>query len=331
MPIPHSEGSPLFTDALTVLRSPASQSASFDIPYVIWRKGGGLFSTLSSVLGHLRIAETLGCVPVVDFQNFPAYYNELEPINGTRNSWEYYYDPVSALSLVEAYERPLVFLSSGKHPSDTVQSVSQDPSLVETYDKYVRLNAQTSDFVEKSREVMGIGVHTLGVHFRGGEMRRAPSHPYPPTKKQMLKAISEALEFGDFENIFILTEQEDYLDYFARHFGKKLLASDSLRARRRNLYRMSPRENHRFLLGLEVLHDVELLSNCGGLVSGSSNVSEMAILLNRGNYLINLQLRNGTNYSRGLAARSSWYLRAILPAKLGGFDFVKLDAAASHG
>ena len=156
-------------------------------------------------------------------------------------------------------------------------------------------------------------------------MRRAPSHPYPPTKKQMLKAISEALEFGDFENIFILTEQEDYLDYFARHFGKKLLASDSLRARRRNLYRISPRENHRFLLGLEVLRDVELLSNCGGLVSGSSNVSEMAILLNRGRYRINLQLRNGRNFSGGLASRGSWYVRAVLPAKVGGFRHVVFD------
>jgi hypothetical protein len=65
--------------------------------YVIWREEGhtGLFSIVTSTLCHLHIARQLGMVPVVDMEHFRSHYNEDHPVEGTFNSWEYYFKPVS--------------------------------------------------------------------------------------------------------------------------------------------------------------------------------------------------------------------------------------------
>lgn len=39
---------------------------------------------------HVKIAENLGMIPVIDFYNFRTYYNEDHLINDCNNSWEYY-------------------------------------------------------------------------------------------------------------------------------------------------------------------------------------------------------------------------------------------------
>ena len=68
--------------------------------YVIQRfRGGGMFSNLNYVIHHLRIANDLGCIPVIDMQNFPTKYNETNPIKGTRNAWEYFFYPINSIYL----------------------------------------------------------------------------------------------------------------------------------------------------------------------------------------------------------------------------------------
>ena len=45
--------------------------------YVIQRTPGfGLFSNLSFVLNHIKIANDFGFIPIVDMENFPSIYNE---------------------------------------------------------------------------------------------------------------------------------------------------------------------------------------------------------------------------------------------------------------
>ena len=48
------------------------------------------FSNLSFVLNHIKIAKSLGAIPIVDMYNFPTIYNEKEKILNTYNSWEYF-------------------------------------------------------------------------------------------------------------------------------------------------------------------------------------------------------------------------------------------------
>lgn len=291
-----------------------------EIPYIIRRTGGGLFSTVSSVLGHLRIASLLGLVPVVDFENYPTIYNERNPVNGTSNSWEYYFEPVSHIGVAEAYNSKTAVLSSEGHPANTVQSLSEDRTLLIEYMQFVRLRRETRDFVESSAQSLKISPSTLGIHFRGGEMRRARNHPYPPTLDQMIATVRAVMDGGFFSRILVVTEQEEYLRRLEREFGQTVIFTDSFRGRRRNPYKLSPRSNHRYLLGLEVLRDAYLLARCGGLISGSSNVTEMAKLLNNSQYLVDIDIRNGDNFRDPVRSYVSWYIRAALHRRWGGFS-----------
>jgi hypothetical protein len=278
-----------------------------------------MFSILSSVLGHLRIAQTLGATPVIDFENFPSTYSEPDPVGGTRNAWEYYFQPVSPFSLDEAYGSAKVLVCDGGHPRGTTMSVSGDPTLLEVFDKHVVLNASTRDYLDARLAEDLVGSNTLGIHYRGQEMRTARSHPFPPTLSQVFRSATCCLDAGTFERIFLLTEGAEYAEAFTQEFGDLVRFTGSYRAFKANAYTTYPRSQHKYLLGLEVLTDMLLLSECGGLISGSSNVSEMAILLNRGRYRVNHQIRNGTNSANPFLAPFLWRAKDLLSPRFGGF------------
>ena len=50
--------------------------------YVIWRNGrsAGFFSIITGIIGHIKIAEKLGMIPIIDLDNFPCIYQEKEKI-----------------------------------------------------------------------------------------------------------------------------------------------------------------------------------------------------------------------------------------------------------
>ena len=54
--------------------------------------GGGIFSILLYVLHQIKIAKNLGAIPIIDMDNFPTKYNQLNKIKKTSNSWLYYFN-----------------------------------------------------------------------------------------------------------------------------------------------------------------------------------------------------------------------------------------------
>ena len=80
--------------------------------YVIRRSpGAGMFSNLTFVLNHLKIAIEKKFIPIVDMENYPTIYNESNKINGTKNSWLYYFEQVSNYSLEEVYKSKNVLIT----------------------------------------------------------------------------------------------------------------------------------------------------------------------------------------------------------------------------
>ena len=48
--------------------------------YVIQRfRGGGMFSNINYILHHLYLCENFGCIPVIDFENYPTKYIPATP------------------------------------------------------------------------------------------------------------------------------------------------------------------------------------------------------------------------------------------------------------
>lgn len=287
--------------------------------YVIWKQGlgAGFFSNFSHVLGHLRIAHELDLIPVVDFQSFKTFFNEMEPMQGSRNAWEYYFKPVSPVSLDEVYRSRHVIFCSGEHPVDAIYIGQNNALFAEVFARHIVMKSHVLEAVARYDSFFRHEV--LGVHYRGTDLNIAPEHPFGPTGKQILRYAHEVLDKHRISKIFLATEDQAYLDLFLREFGTdNVCFTDSFRSYGKNVYNLAPRANHRYRLGLDVLTDASLLAKCAGLLCSQSNVSEYSQLANRGRYKFMYKIVNGFNYKCGPLARYSYGIKQHLPPRWGG-------------
>ena len=289
--------------------------------YVIWidNMGSGFFSNVSNVLCHLKIADFAGMIPVIDFQNFKTLYNE--NISNNENSWEYYFKSVSPFHLDEVYASKNVFFCSGKYPASFGCSITQINGLYEgIYKKYIFFQDHVEELVnEYSKDFNG---KILGIHFRGQEQKIAVGHSFPPTEQQMIKYTDQIIEKYNIDKIFFVSEEQGYLDLFIKRYGDKILYTNSFRTYEVNAYNLSPREKHRYLLGLNVLVDACLLSMCTGLLCGDSNVSEFSRFINNKKFEFVYKVNNGVNSSNPMIARHLYKIKKLLPTYLGGLSDV---------
>jgi len=286
--------------------------------YVIWLDtfGSGFFSNFTYVIAHIKIALSKGMIPVVDFENFKSFYNVETLIQNTKNSWEYYFKPVSPYSLEEVYKSKNVLFCNGTFPASEGYSLSQIKGAKKIYNDHIflqpyiehKINEYSENFSEK----------VLGVHFRGQEMKIASGHPFPPTEKQMLKYVDRAIDQFGFKKIFFVSEELSYLELFTKKYGKKIFYTNAFRTHEKNAYLLNPRENHRYQLGVEVLIDAYLLSKCTALICSDSNVSEFARFINENKYDFVHFIDNGYNSPNILLARYLYSIKKNLPPQLGG-------------
>lgn len=285
--------------------------------YIIRRNGGGagFFSNFVHVLSHIKIAENLDMIPVVDFENFKTYYNENHIINSTKNSWEYYFNQPAPYSLEEVYKSKHVFYSDGDFPWELWQSELRNKDNYKAiYNKYIKILPEILESVKKYDDFFN--AKTLGVHFRGKEMNYAISHPFGATVEQMFYYTDLLLEKYSLDKIFLLTEEKDYQDLFIKRYGNKVLFTDSFCVPKVNVYNIYPRENHKYLLGFEILRDALLLSKCNLMLCSESNVSEFARMI--GNHQAVYRIDNGFNSKNRIIARYLYLIKKVLPTRYGG-------------
>jgi len=288
--------------------------------YVIWRHGAGFFSMMASILGRLHIATELQATPYIDLETHPNPYREEKPFRGTANVWEYYFEPVSTLERSMAL-RQNVHAPGGEHPAGIPYSMNKSPIFPEMWARYITINEHASVDLQNLGPPPPLAKTTLGVHFRGQEMRRAAGHRLPPTTGQMIGASKSLLDSHEFDHVYLATEGQQYVPAFQRAFGSRLIVSPGFRKRWKNSYTLSaaPRPGHRYMLGLEALHDALTLGSCGGLLGSGSNLSDAAEMFGATNHLFVGRISNGLNYrSKGLR-HVNWVGRAFLPQAVGGF------------
>jgi hypothetical protein len=289
--------------------------------YVIWRDklGSGFFSNLSFVLCHLKICESMGMIPVVDFDNFKTLYNRSnKEINNTNNAWEYYFKPVSGYTLEEIYQSKNVFFCNGEYPFNLSYNITEIQGLFESiYCKYISLQDYIVERVNQYSNYFP-NQKILGVHFRGKEQNLTACHSFGPTLRQITKYTDEIVKIHNIERIFLVTEEQAYLDYFKSRYAEKIIYTDSYRSYKVNSFNLSPRDNHRFLLGLEILIDAILLSKCDVMLCSDSNVSEYAKFANNGKFKTIYKINNGVNSSNPIVARYLYSVKKYLPRRLGG-------------
>jgi len=279
--------------------------------------GRGLCSLLSGIICYLDFADRCGFIPVVDLDNFKTEYNEQEYIGGTKNAFEYYFLPVTNVKLDEVYSSKCVVLSSNDYPKGYDFTIKNIYGLFKTFEKYIKIRPEIERLAKIPTSPSGDKV--LGVHFRGQEMRTTAGHWFPPSNKQMFKAIDIMLQRGSFNSIFVCTEDKQLLNILDRKYPGMVVSNNHYRTQSVNAYKINPRKNHKYLLGREILIDMLCLAKCDALISCSSNVAWMSRFINNNHYSATIFINNGPNSSFWPLAKVLWAIKNILPEKLGGF------------
>jgi hypothetical protein len=295
--------------------------------------GAGLMATLGTIVTQVAVAEWLGASPVVDLRKKNAY-RETKAINGTHNVWEYYFEKVGAYSTDDLDSGKFrVLRSSPYHPRLTGRG--RNLWYREKWNQYVRFNDSTARALSEYLTPLELGERDIGLHVRGGDIKGFPGHPFPPTIHQLVQATRHLLDAGDFDNVFVAAQDDYPIRRLRKEFGGRLKISNNFRVTDRRSARATPfsgrtsrdsevlsgqiRENHLYLLGLEVLQDAKALSACGALIAGSSNVADWAGIFAGTEYKAEIRIRNGQNVNNRFLAAALWRIRSKLPDRLGGF------------
>lgn len=285
--------------------------------FVIYRTPyeAGFFSNFNHVVGFLKLIEGTSLIPVVDFENFKTFYNTEDPINGTKNSWEYYFEQLSPYSLEEVYQSKNVLFCDGKYPHSAKFT---NEEKIEYFKRTFRVK---QDILEQIKEYDKFfdDNRVLGVHFRGKDMNIFPGHPFAPSEKQMFKYTDEIIEKYKINKIFVATDEKTYLDNYIKRYGEMVFYANILRTEKINTFNINPRDNHRYLLGKEVLTDMLLLLKCNGLLHGDSNITGSAKVLNP-DYEFSYCIYNGKNAKNKYAARYLYQIKKLLPKNFGGLS-----------
>tara|TARA_B110000438_G_scaffold278795_1_gene302649 strand:+ start:26 stop:1102 length:1077 start_codon:yes stop_codon:yes gene_type:complete len=284
------------------------------------KEGGGLFSNLLFILRHLIFAENLKAIPVIDLENFYNRYNEKSAVFGEKNSWLYYFEPVSKYTLNEVYQSQNVLITNGFFSKNMKKNYHSDKNLIRIFKKYIKIKKKflkSANYYEKENF---LNKKVLGVHLRGTDRKTTTNHPFPPTITQMYQLIDDAINKYKFNKIFLITDQEKYLKLFQIKY-KNLLCfrKETFRSNQSKIFDLKVRKNHRYEIGRDNIEEMLILSKLEYLICTTSNLSQASCLISKNNINYMEVEENGWNSDNLLIAQIKFYVRDSLPYFLGGF------------
>lgn len=288
--------------------------------YVIKRTPGtGMFSNVLFVLNHLRIAQANNYIPFVDMENFPSIYNEVKSVCGYKNSWEYFFNNFTKITINEIYQSKNVFLTSNDFKKKFLKDLNTEQIKKDFKDNIIIKN-RFIKIVDKYRKKNFEGKKILGIHFRGTSYKRSPGHPFPATKEQIINKINQLNLKNDYDKFFLVTEEMNYKELLHSKFGSKIICLKSpYRSNINDAFEIYPRKLHRYKLGREAVIETMLLSYTDSLIYVTSNIASAAMALNLNKNQKRYKIDNGINSNNLIVSQFMWYLKMYLPPILGGF------------
>ena len=255
------------------------------------RDSTGFCALLHLSLEMILFADTFGLMPAVEWGINSFYYDSgMDCL--TQNVFEYYFEPVSQIDCREINNYKNVIESRPSHGYFFVDNrIGYDIKQYEIeklgylYKKYVHLNKITKEFIEKSlNSIMAKENRILAIHIRGTDFYNdKKNHPVVISFKEYLVKAKEVFSHGEYDKVFLATDDANALELFKQEFNEKLLYYNDV-FRSKNHFGVHAtfdnRPLHHYKLGLEVLRDVYTLANCDSLICGLSQVSFAARYVN---------------------------------------------------
>lgn len=288
--------------------------------YIIQRSpGAGLFSNFIFVLNHLKIANSCGYIPVVDMENFPTIYNENQKIDNTNNSWNYYFDyNQSNIKITQIYKHYKYIITSNRFSKFFTHNIDNS-EYRKYFNKYFRIKKKYYDFVNFFAK-KNFNKKTLAVHLRGTSYKTSANHPFPTTNEQTINLIEKIMAKNNYSNIFLCTEDLNYLDIIKKKFKNKVIYLENVyRSYNDDAFKIYPEKLHRYKLGKNILIESLLISKCDGFLYTNTNVSEFVKFLDKGKKIKYFLIQNGFNSKNEYIAKWLWHYKNIFPKFLGGF------------
>lgn len=273
---------------------------------LIYRNVANLLTQYYYVLQKLSYALEKGYTPVVDWKNYGLMpHAENYPVNGTENSWEYYWTQPSNFTLDEVYRSKNVILST-----QNIGDFKYIPqcTMAPPYDKYARdlaekcpkylknvtLNEVTEKYVSKAQEelfpkdkrIMGV-VLRGAAYGHGGTPYR--SHPQQVGMDELKKSIWKRMEEWEMDYIFFVNEMQEMVDEMREEFGEKLIVLPRMRdtfERPMDGITKNPMyyDGNRYQTNLDYVTEVALLSRCDTLIGSMSSGMRTALIWNAQKY-----------------------------------------------
>jgi len=254
------------------------------------------------VLSHLAYAREKGWIPVVDMLNYPVYNSLPEPVNGTRNAWEYFWEQPSEYTLKEVYQSKNVVLSKrnwyGQWDMGYGIANYYDKDTVRFYhglSEFVPLNAVTREYISRLKaEKLCSDLRILGVSARFGghsqlAFRAAPGHPKQPDIADVLEAAKRRSEEWGADKLFIASDYGDAVQAFREAFGDRLIYTERSRtplnaAKMPDARKAMYFSENIWQTSLDYLAEMELLSECSSLLGSVNSGLRYAVVRNGGKY-----------------------------------------------
>lgn len=242
----------------------------------------GFFGLWNYVVGRLRDAAAIGAEPVVDWQYYPNDYLLEDRLVGKVNAWEYFFKPMSGVSLSEVYRSQNVIMSDNNGRYESTLAETEEPeNLLESnrlIKKYIILNEETQEICDKEYDRLEMDkFRVLGVKLRGTDFKETQPkyHTIAPDVECTARVIEEkAIEWGAYDKIFVATEDEMMFEQMKSIYGERLLYNETQRFGSTNgkwlnelFDERDGGEDYKRTRMLEYLVSIYLLSKCDALIA----------------------------------------------------------------
>lgn len=254
------------------------------------------------VISHLWYAHEKGWIPVIDQENYPVYNTLPNPVHGTTNAWEYFWEQPSSYTLKDVYNSKNVILSQRswfwQHDLGYDEEKYKQPSEISAYHVLmdsVPLNHSTAAFVEEMyqkyfpqmQRVLGVSVRYVGYSRRS--YCQGDGHPVAPELDTIVQAVAKRFSDWNMERIFLSCDDTDAAETFREAFGDKLVCLPRQRTDATKVYdqkNINPLywPENIYNTSLLYLTETELLSRCTALIGSITSGFRYAVVRNNNAY-----------------------------------------------
>lgn len=195
----------------------------------------GLVSIMNCAFAHVMWILERGCIPVINLNAYPNQYLNSEE----ENMWEYFFEPVSDVSVSDAYKSKQVISAIKNDMSWCDFHISpyqrKYMNLFEYHAEFgriIRINEETKKYIsEKIPKEILEGKRILGVIARGTDFRKEAAVKTHKSWRcdvveigKFLAACSYYKKKFNCDYVFVATEDMDYFNRFQDCFGQTLLS-----------------------------------------------------------------------------------------------------------